>query len=42
MLGKILNVGLMTNPYNWVVVWLMLAIAGAALTFINQSMDQGS
>jgi hypothetical protein len=29
-----LNFGLMANPYNWVVIWLMVVIAGLGLALI--------
>jgi predicted membrane channel-forming protein YqfA (hemolysin III family) len=32
-----LNFALMANPYNWLVIALMVAIAGAGLAFIVSS-----
>lgn len=29
-----LNLGLMANPYNWVIVTLMVAIAGLSLSLL--------
>lgn len=31
-----LNLELMANPYNWIIVGLMLAISVTALTYLQQ------
>ena len=36
------NFALMANPYNWIVVALMVAIAGAGLAMIVQQMPANS
>ena len=35
-----LNLGLMMNPYNWVVVFLMVAIAAQGLALIATSATE--
>jgi hypothetical protein len=39
MLGRVVNVPLITNPYNWFVVILMLAIAVFALAALRPALD---
>jgi hypothetical protein len=34
-LDRLINLGLIANPYNWIVVFLMVAIASAAWTLID-------
>lgn len=36
-----LNLELMSNPYNWVVVFLMVSIAGVGVHWIAQSTNLG-
>lgn len=42
---RLLNFDLLRNPYNWVIVWLMVAVfafAVAVLDPLNVSATQGS
>lgn len=34
-----LNFALISNPANWIIVFLMVAIAGVGIAFITQSTD---
>lgn len=34
MLGKFINVGIMSNPFNWVTLTLMVVIGGLAIHLI--------
>jgi hypothetical protein len=38
-MNRILNLALMANPVNWVIVILMIAIAGMAIAFIFPPPD---
>lgn len=44
LLGKVINVQMMANPYNWFVVWLMAAIAmiGLHLVIPDSATEKGS
>lgn len=39
-LSSIVNLDLLLNPYNWIVVILMLTIAVYGLTLLTGSLDQ--
>jgi hypothetical protein len=40
--NKFLNTALMANPYNWVVIVLMIAMAGMATAYIFNAKPEGN
>lgn len=39
---KLLNTALLANPFNWLEVWLMVAIAAVAITALSGEFDNGA
>ncbi len=42
MIDKVINVDLLKHPMNWIIVVLMVIIAGAAAHFIVAGFNQNS
>jgi hypothetical protein len=38
-MDKWLNLPMLSNPYNWVIVWLMVAIFVASVTLIGEHLN---
>lgn len=39
---QIVNTEIIRNPYNWIIVWLMVTIGFLSLTLLTQSMQSRS